>query len=167
MNRGITNDYIIFVLNRWGDINGPGNSLGHILTTPFTVTNFSYPAFSFGGLVPAVVGSDYTALAQNTNASVPINGIPGPGVDSASGVNAINIMHRQSSQARQCPGYGKTKPTNAVVSLTLTNAVNHDERNQYGEVTPTLFFRPRTSSQRMRSALRSGALNSTTQSAER
>jgi len=112
MSRAISGDYMMFILNRWGDINGPGNSIGHILTTPYTVTNFTY----LGTATPVL---DYTALAQNTNASAPINGTPGPGVVIQPGLNQIIMCVGNPVKHTNV----LFKGTNLTVTLSLTNAV--------------------------------------------
>ena len=58
MSRNVTNDYAQFVITRWGDLNGPGNSSGSVNPKSYTVTNFTYSG-------TAVYPVDYTAQAQH------------------------------------------------------------------------------------------------------
>ena len=67
MSRNITNDYAKFIINRWGDLNGPSNSAGNVTPKSITLTTFT-----LGGT--AVFLTDYTAGVQKFTGSAPVDG---------------------------------------------------------------------------------------------
>jgi hypothetical protein len=60
MYRGVTNDYAKFQIARYGDTNGPGNSLSGVTPTAYTITNITYTG-------TAAYPGDYRARAQRAD----------------------------------------------------------------------------------------------------
>jgi Immunoglobulin I-set domain len=116
MDRGVRNDYAEFVITRFGDTNGPGNSATSVSPTSYTVTNFTY-------LGTAAFPGDYTARAQRTDPSgngviaTPTDGSPGiviyPGNVSITNMVGNPVSHANLSQP----------PVNVTIVVSLTNAV--------------------------------------------
>jgi hypothetical protein len=117
MYRGVTNDYAKFVITRFGDTNGPGNSAGSISQNAFTVTNISY----FG---TANYTNDYGARAQradpaaNGKIETPVDGptaiIIYPGDTQVTCILGNPESHTNLSAA----------PVNVTITVNLTNAVS-------------------------------------------
>jgi hypothetical protein len=61
MYRGVTNDYAKFVIARYGDTNGPGNNVGSVSQTAYTITNINYTGST------ANFPGDYRARAQRAD----------------------------------------------------------------------------------------------------
>jgi Immunoglobulin I-set domain len=116
MSRGVPNDYAAFIITRFGDTNGPGNSATSVSPTSYTVTNFTY-------LGTAAFPGDYTARAQRTDPSgngviaTPTDGSPGiviyPGNVSITNMVGNPVSHANLSQP----------PVNVTIVVSLTNAV--------------------------------------------
>ena len=116
MDRGVPNDYAAFIITRYGDTNGPGNSATSVSPTSYTVTNFTY-------LGTAAFPGDYTARAQRTDPSgngviaTPTDGSPGiviyPGNVSITNMVGNPVSHANLSQP----------PVNVTIVVSLTNAV--------------------------------------------
>jgi hypothetical protein len=116
MNRGIPNDYARFVLTRWGDTNGPGNSTLVTNQVSYTVTNITY-----GG--SANFTNDYGAQAQrldpadNGVTQIPVAGSPGiviyPGDVTVNCDVGLPVFHTNSI----------VKGTNLTVTVNLETAV--------------------------------------------
>ena len=117
MYRGITNDYAKFVITRFGDTNGPGNTAGNVSQRAYTVTNISY----YG---TAVYPTDYRARAQRVDPAAdgkiqtPVDGptaivfYPGDTqVTCAIGGPVLNTNFNYP-------------PTNLTIVVNLTNAVS-------------------------------------------
>jgi len=109
MSRAVTGDYAKFIITRYGDLNGPGNSPGNVNATSYTVTNFTY-------LGTAVFPLDYTAQAQNYTGNSPNDGTPGiqipPGVTTITNLIGNPVPHSNMALV----------PTNVTVVLSLTNS---------------------------------------------
>jgi hypothetical protein len=115
MRRGVVNDYAKFIITRWGDTNGPGNSYGSVLQRDMKLTNFTYAG-------TAVYPSDYTARAQRIDPAfdkviaTPTDGEPGIIIKAGEVVvtNMIGnpVAHTDLTQP----------PVNVTVVLNLTNA---------------------------------------------
>ena len=110
MSRAITNDYAEFIINRWGDLNGPSNTLGNVNPTSITLTNFSLKG-------TAIFPVDYTAGPQPFTGGLPIDGTYtitfNPG-DTAQTVMVGNPVSHANVLA---------PPTNATIIIALTNSV--------------------------------------------
>jgi Immunoglobulin I-set domain len=117
MSRGILHDYAQFVITRWGDTNGPGNSFGSVAPHSFTITNFTY-------LGTAVYPVDYTAQAQRVDPAgdgvpqLPINGTPGivinPGDIAITNDVGNPVAHSNLNLA----------PTNVTINISLNNGTS-------------------------------------------
>jgi hypothetical protein len=110
MYRGTPNDSAKFVITRWGDTNGPGNSPGNITPLAYTVTNVSY----FG---TAQYPLDYRAQAQVfVPNQVPQDGssaiVINPGEVALTCLVGNPVAHTDLS----------LPPTNLTIVLNLTNA---------------------------------------------
>jgi hypothetical protein len=122
MNRNITNDYARFVINRWGDTNGPNNSATGVTPLTYTLTNVNY-----GGT--AQFPLDYTARSQRTDpafngvAVVPADGSPGviinPNDVAVTAVVGNPVFHANLFQS----------PTNVTIIPNLTNSVSSPSTN--------------------------------------
>lgn len=116
MNRGIPGDYARFVLTRWGDTNGPGNSTLVTNQVTYTVTNITY-----GGT--ANFTNDYGAQAQrldptgNGVSQIPVAGSPGiviyPGNVTINCDVGLPVFHTNSI----------VRGTNLTVTVNLETAV--------------------------------------------
>ena len=116
MYRGVTNDYAKFVITRFGDTNGPGNSPGVVSQIPFTVTNISY----YG---TANYTNDYRARAQRADPAAdgkiqpPEDGptaiVIYPGDTQVTCILGNTVAHTNLSAV----------PVNLTVIVNLTNAV--------------------------------------------
>jgi len=109
MSRNVSGDFAQFVITRWGDLAGPGNSPGHINQTSYTVTNITY-----GGT--AAFPGDYAAQAQV--AQWPLqSGSPGiviqPGAVTVTNVIGNPVKHTNLS----------APPKDVTIVLALTNSV--------------------------------------------
>jgi hypothetical protein len=116
MSRNVTNDYAQFVVTRWGDLNGPGNSPGSVNPTAYTVTNFTY-----GGT--AVYPGDYMAQAQRVNYPLNPNN---PALQNGSPGIVINPGDVTITNAIGNPVYHSNisaPPNDVTVLLSLTNSV--------------------------------------------
>jgi hypothetical protein len=100
MSRGITNDYVKFVITRLGDLT----------VASYTVTNINYQG-------TAIYGTDYTAGAQRFMGSLLSDGSPGivinPGDIFITNAVGNPLLHANLSEV----------PTNVTIILTMTNAV--------------------------------------------
>lgn len=84
MSRSIPNDYAKFVINRFGDLNGPGNSVGNVTPKTITLTNFTLKG-------TAVFPADYTAGVQPfVVGQAPVDG--SAAVSFAPGVSSITVL---------------------------------------------------------------------------
>jgi hypothetical protein len=101
MYRGVTNDYVKFIITRLGDTNGPGSTAGNVVPRVFTVTNVTY----FG---TASYPTDYKARAQRIDPAG--NGVIVPPVD---GPTAIVF-----------------NPGDTVVTCVIGNPVPHTDLTQ-------------------------------------
>jgi Immunoglobulin I-set domain len=116
MYRGVTNDYAKFVITRFGDTNGPGNSAGNVSQIPYTVTNLSY----YG---TAKYPDDYRARAQRADPAAdgkiqtPVDGptaiVIYPGNTTVTCIVGNPVMHTNFNYT----------PTNLTIIFNLTNAV--------------------------------------------
>jgi hypothetical protein len=116
MYRGVTNDYAKFVITRFGDTNGPGNSAGNVSQIPYTVTNLSY----YG---TAKYPDDYRARAQRADPAAdgkiqtPVDGptaiVIYPGDTAVTCIVGNPVMHTNFNYT----------PTNLTIIFNLTNAV--------------------------------------------
>jgi Immunoglobulin I-set domain len=117
MSRGILHDYAKFVITRWGDTNGPGNSFGSVAPHSFTITNFTY-------LGTAVYPVDYTAQAQRVDPAgdgvpqLPTDGAPGiiinPGDVAITNDVGNPVAHSNLNLA----------PTNVTINISLNNGTS-------------------------------------------
>ena len=117
MSRGILHDYAKFVITRWGDTNGPGNSFGSVAPHAFTITNFTY-------LGTAVYPVDYTAQAQRVDPAgdgvpqLPTDGAPGivinPGDVAITNDVGNPVAHSNLNLA----------PTNVTINISLNNGTS-------------------------------------------
>lgn len=117
MSRGILHDYAQFVITRWGDTNGPGNSYGSVAPHSFTITNFTY-------LGTAIYPLDYTAQAQRVDPAgdgipqLPTDGAPGivinPGDISITNDVGNPVAHSNLNLA----------PTNVTINISLNNGTS-------------------------------------------
>jgi hypothetical protein len=117
MSRGILHDYAEFVITRWGDTNGPGNSYGSVAPHSFTITNFTY-------LGTAVYPVDYTAQAQRVDPAgdgvpqLPTDGTPGivinPGDVTITNDVGNPVAHSNLNLA----------PTNVTINISLNNGTS-------------------------------------------
>ncbi|HZV36858.1 MAG TPA: hypothetical protein VFB72_19940, partial [Verrucomicrobiae bacterium] len=111
MSRAITNDYAEFIINRWGDLNGPGNTLGNVTPKTITLTNFTLKG-------TAIFPTDYTAGVQPFNPGFPPQdgsaavSFP-PGVASQTVLVGNPVSHANALQPT----------TNVTIIPTLTNAI--------------------------------------------
>ncbi len=115
MNRGIPGDYANFIITRTGDLNGPGNGVGSVTPTAYTVTNFFYTG-------TAIFPTDYAARAQRKTApgtEVPVNGEPGIIINPGD-IIITNIVGNPVAHANLT-----ALPTNVTVIISLTNAVSN------------------------------------------
>lgn len=109
MSRNVPGDYAQFVITRWGDLNGPGNSPGSVSPKSYTVTNFTY-----GGT--AVFPADYAAQAQR--AQYPLQaGSPGI-VINAGDITVTNVVGDPVRHSNL-----SVPPNDVTVVLSLTNSV--------------------------------------------
>ena len=108
MSRAVPNDYAEFVITRWGDLNGPGNSPGNVNQVSYTVTNFTY-------LGTAAYPADYTAQAQNFQ-TPPQNGTPGVTI-APGAVSITNIIGNPVAHANL-----NLPPNNVSIVISLTNS---------------------------------------------
>jgi hypothetical protein len=114
MYRGVTNDYAKFVITRFGDTNGPGNTNGNISQIPYTVTNLSY----YG---TANYTNDYRARAQRADPAAdgkiqtPVDGptaiVIYPGDTAVTCIVGNPVMHTNFNYT----------PTNLTIIFNLTN----------------------------------------------
>ena len=117
MSRGIPHDYAKFVVTRWGDTNGPGNSFGSVAPHSFTITNFTY-------LGTAVYPVDYTAQAQRVDPAgdgvpqLPTDGAPGivinPGDVAITNDVGNPVAHSNLNLA----------PTNVTINISLNSGTS-------------------------------------------
>jgi hypothetical protein len=109
MSRNVTNDYAQFVITRWGDLNGPGNSPNSINQRNYTVTNFTYSG-------TAVFPGDYASQAQGLQWPLQ-NGSPGIIVSSGvvTSTNAVGNPVRHSNLS--------APPKDVTIVLSLTNSL--------------------------------------------
>jgi hypothetical protein len=110
MSRNVLHDYAEFVITRYGDLNGPGNSASGVTPHSYTITNITY-------LGTAVYSIDYTAQAQRFSSAIPIDGMPGilinPGDIVITNIVGNPVAHSNLNLA----------PTNVTIIVNLTNSV--------------------------------------------
>ncbi|HEV2329029.1 MAG TPA: immunoglobulin domain-containing protein [Verrucomicrobiae bacterium] len=109
MSRNVTNDYAQFVITRWGDLNGPGNSAGSVTPKSYTVTNFNY-----GGT--AAFPGDYMAQAQAYQFPLQ-NGSPGVVVNSGV-VTVTNVVGNPVRHSNL-----SVPPSDVTIVISMTNSV--------------------------------------------
>jgi hypothetical protein len=117
MSRSDANDYAQFVITRWGDLNGPGNSPGSVSPKSYTVTNFTY-----GGT--AAYPADYTAGAQRLSISYPISTPPNPALQNGSPGIVVNPGDVTVTNAVGNPvrhANLSLPPSDVTIVLSLTN----------------------------------------------
>jgi hypothetical protein len=117
MSRGILHDYAKFVITRWGDTNGPGNSFGSVAPHSFTITNFTY-------LGTAVYPVDYTAQAQRVDPAG--DGVPQLPTDGAPGIviNPGDVAITNDVGNPVAHSNLNLVPTNVTINISLNNGTS-------------------------------------------